>query len=414
MSISDHQMIQHQLFRIKHTELNEIFLVMGMRSFVTAMIGIFVPIYMYTLGFSLRDIFTFQVEIFVFELCFEYMATVVRTLMGPKHAIAFSMPLLIAYFWMLSTIQTFHWPLLFIAFCGGTSLALFWQGYHYDFSLSKHKGGATKDVSRLNIMISVLGAIAPFIGGVVASNFGFNALYGVVIFFLAVVFLPLIKKSETHLPPNLDLRKIKIRDIWRDMVSYGGTGMEGSISLTVWPLFVFSIVKTYQSVGLITSAALILTIFVTWIVGKRVNNSNRHAYIRTSGYLDSLIYILFTLVDTFVQVTFLNFARSLTSALRYAPFVSEYYLHADETSRSEYILIMESAIDIFRIMLFVLLVVATYSFDEKGVLIVGLLLGAFGSLLGVLMPRAKCEMPYCKNEKTIRIIPKLRPSRESS
>ena len=410
MSHSDQQAMQHQMFRIRFTELNEIFAVMSLRSFVTGMIGIFVPIYMYTLGFTLSDIFLLQIFMFSAEFAFEYIAAQIISKFGPKHAIALSMPFLIAHFWMLSTIKTYGWPIWLVAVMGGISLALYWEGYNYDFSRSKTKGGVTKDISKLYIMLAVLGAIAPFVGGSIATLYGFGALYAVVLLLLLLVFLPLIWFKEKHIARNFKLSRINnLGAIAGDLVSYGGSGMEASVAITVWPLFVFAIVGTAQKVGLITSFALVLTILVTYIVGKRVNNHNRHRYIQAGGLADGIIYMLVIFVDSFGQLLSLNFARSLVGSLRSAPFISEYYLHADEQSRAEYIYTMESAIDLFRLVMFGILYLLTMILPDSGVLVVGLVFGATGSWMTGLMPRAKCELPYCSANRTIKFIPKLRP-----
>jgi len=412
LSFSNHQNIQHQMFRIRFTELNEIFAVMSLRSFVCSMIGIFIAIYLYTIGFSLRDIFIFHIVMFTTELIFEMVAAKLISARGPKHVLAISLPFLIGHFWLLSTVQTFGWPLWFPAILGGIHLALYWQAYNYDFSKSKHTNEATKDVSRLYIGLAVLGAIAPLVGGYISTKYGFGTLYTVVILLLFFVFLPLAKTSEKHIPKSFSLRKIKIKPIIRDVVSYGGNGMEASASLVAWPLFVFMIVGTTEKVGLITSAALLITIVVTFVVGKRVNNTNRHKYIKTGSLMDGVIYACLVFVNTFTQVLSLDFARSLVSSLRSAPFVSEYYLHADEQNRAEYIYIMESAIDLFKIVQYVILFALSFWLAIKGLLVVGLLMGAVGSLLTAFMPRAKCELPFCQDNK-IKLIPKLRSKYEA-
>ena len=116
MSLSDHQMTQHQLFRIKHTELNEIFFVMSLRSFVCSMISIFVPIYLLLLGYSLFDILILHIVMYSTEMVFEYVSASYIAEVGPKHTIALSLIPLIAHFWMLSTLPSYHWPLWFIVF----------------------------------------------------------------------------------------------------------------------------------------------------------------------------------------------------------------------------------------------------------------------------------------------------------
>jgi hypothetical protein len=350
---------------------------------------------------------------FSVEIVMEILTARLISLYGPKHVLALSLPFLIVHFWLLSTIVTFGWPLWFPAIAGGIHLALFWQAYHYDFSKSKHKNEATKDVSKLYVMLAVLGAISPFVGGFIATNYGFGALYGLVIVLLFFVFIPLTKSTEKHIPKAFTFKNLKIKPIARDIISYGGNGIEATTSLIFWPLFIFLIVGTTEKVGLIASLALILTIIVTYIVGRRVNNQNRHKYIRTSSILDSIIYACLVFVDTFTQVLSLNFARSLVSSFRNAPYISEYYLHADEQSRAGYIYIMESATDFFKIVFYIILLVLSYWLGFRELLIVGLLFGAVGSLMVGLIPRAKCELPVCKDAK-IKLIPKLRPRHETN
>jgi hypothetical protein len=372
------------------------------------MIAIFIPIFLFTIGYTLRDIFIYNLIMYIFTFSLEYFSACLRTELGPKHALAFSMPALVANLWLLSTIQTYHWPLWFPALCGAFTMALYWQGYHFDFSRSKHRGQATKDVSRMYVILAILGTIAPFFGSTIVTYFGFNVLYFVVIVALALVFVPLLKQGEAHSKKPFKLKKLKVQDIKWDLISYGGNGVEAAIANTIWPLFVYIIVRNYQSVGAITSAALAVTVVVTYIVGKRVTNKNRHSYILTSSYMDSFIYMILAFVETIIQVATLNIARSFVSSLRTAPYTSEYYLHADESNRSEYIFYMESAIDFFKIPLFAILIGLTYYLDTRGVLVAGLLMGAMGAFMASLMPRAKCEMPYCE-AKSIKLTPKLRP-----
>lgn len=406
MAFNDHQIVQHQLFRVRFTELNEIFAVMSLRSFVCSMIGIFGPIYLFTLGFTIREIFFMHLVMFSVEFLFEYISARMISQFGPKHTIAISMPFLIVHYWLLLTVPNFGWPLWFVGITGGIHLALYWQAYHYDFSKSKHKKEATKDVSRLYIFLAFLGGIAPLIGGVIATNLGFGVLYGLVIGMLFVVFIPLLKSGERHVPKSFSLKGIKLRCLAGDLLAYSGSGMEASTSLVSWPLFVFFIVGTSQNVGMITSGALVLTIVITYLVGKNVNNKNRHGYIRAGSIMDGIIYAMLTLVETFGQIFSLNFARSLVSSLRNAPFVSEYYLHADEHKRAEYIFVMESVIDLVKVFMYGILIFLSYRLGSRELLISGLLFGALGAFFTGFMPRAKCELPYRK-PLGIKLIPKI-------
>ena len=57
LHLGGHDLIKYHHFRVKLTELNEMYFIMSARSVALSMIGIFIPIYLYNLGFPLHIIF---------------------------------------------------------------------------------------------------------------------------------------------------------------------------------------------------------------------------------------------------------------------------------------------------------------------------------------------------------------------
>ena len=95
MIISESHLSQHHIFRLKNTELNEIYAVMSIRSTVISLINIFIPIYLYTITYSIRTIVFFWLVMFAVEMLLEYPAMRLIAHFGPKHSIAFSLPFLV-------------------------------------------------------------------------------------------------------------------------------------------------------------------------------------------------------------------------------------------------------------------------------------------------------------------------------
>ena len=225
MQDNPHTALTHQFFRLRFTELNEIYAAMSLRTLGLSLIGIFIPIYLYVNHYSLRDIMFLYLMMFGAEIAFEYFSARMIREIGPKHLIAISMPFVIVQLWLYSTLPLYHWPLWLIAVAGGIGMAFFWQAYHYDFSISKHRRKASREVSKVYILLAVTSALAPFLGGVIATNFGTNWLYLVVLIIISCSALPLLKTSEPHKPiGGFDLKKIKIKSIRRDIISYIGDG----------------------------------------------------------------------------------------------------------------------------------------------------------------------------------------------
>lgn len=391
MRLGLHHLGSHQFFRMKYTELNEIFAVMSFRAFFLSLVVIFIPIYFFKLGFSVQEILFFYFMLYLGEAIFEPLSTYFLVKFGPKHNIAFSFPIMVLHFLLLLTIPQYNWPLWIVALVSSLSLALFWQGYHFDFSKAKHSHEVTKEISRLYILISFLSAIAPFIGGLIAANFGINILYVIALLGLIISAIPLFKTGEPHIRKNIDLSKIDFRKTIKQQISYGGNGIELVTTMVIWPFFAFLIIQSYEGVGLVTSLALILAIIVTYYVGKKASGKTKIKYIQRGSYLTGITHSFKALASSVSHVLFFNILTSISHALFAAPWAAEYYLHADEEGRAEYIGLMEFSTDIARAIFFGILYILSFYFSMQGILILGLILGGLSTFLIAFMPPAEIE-----------------------
>lgn len=395
MSLELGHPIRHHLFRLRFTELNEIYWFMVFRSIALSLVTIFVPIYLYKSNFGISNIFLYSVSLYFFEFIFELPAARFLKVKGPKHAMILSLPFMTLHLWQLFTLSQYGWSPVMLAIPLSISLAFFWEGYHYDFSRSKHRKNATKDVSKIFMALTVIGATAPLVGGLLATYLGMNWLLAIVITLFTAGSSILFRTKDTNFHRGkLDLRKVNLGTIDRHVVSYAGVGWQTASVAQIWPLFLFFIVSSYSGVGLITSLTLLVGIGVTYWISKRADKGKRIGYLRAGSAMSTVIGLLQIFVETVFQAFAINISRVVAECVMKPPFDSEYYLHADEESRSEYIYVMESAVDIARMVFYVILYILSLSFELPVVLIVGLLLGALGSPLISLMPAARCDI--CK------------------
>lgn len=390
----------HHNFRIRYTQLNEVYSAMILRSFIASLLGIFVPIYLWNLHYPLYDILLVFMLTYLGEAMLEIPTTCLLGRFGPKKLMAASIPLLILHFSILSTIPKYHWPIPIIAISASAACALFWQAYHYDFSKAKHNHEASSEVSWVLILTSIVGGLAPFMGGYIATNYGINYLFGIAIALSFLIIIPLFKTGTDHKIIKADYNKLKIKKIRKEIIAYAGLGTHGIIGMVIWPLLVFLIVKSYQGVGAATSIALMLTLFITYFLGKSADHGKRHRNLKTGSFLLAFIWIVKIIASTFMHVFSLDFANNVANSFFYAPLMSEYYLHADEESRLEFISIMEIANDLSRAMPMLLLFSLSAFLSDRIVLILGLVIAAIGSLFISVMPPSKSDIEI--KDKTIR------------
>lgn len=409
MSLEQGHIFRHQLFRLKYTELNEIYWFMSLRALALSLVTIFVPIYLYNLGWEFSNIFLYYIYLYFFEFFFEYLAASLIKKFGPKHVMIASLPPLIFHVWQLLTMAEYRWSPVFLAISLSLSLAFFWEGYHYDFSRAKHAKRATKEVGKVLILLTVISSLGPFLGGVMADFWGINYPLTFVILLLFIASMFLLKTKDSNFRKGkLDLQRVNINNIKKHIVSYVGLGWESVSGVQIWPLFLFLIVGSYEGVGLITSFSLVLSVFVIYYLGKKADEGKRLSYLKKGSFAVTIASIAQVFVKTPMQAALINLVRALAQSIFKPPFDSEYYLHADEEARSEYIYFMESAVDFSRLIFYLILFYLSLIFPLKFVLICGLLMGACGSALIPLMPPAKCEICGPIENKKIKVMPRPR------
>lgn len=391
MKLGGHELIQHRLYRGKETELTEIYEAMSIKTLAISLVGIFTPIYLLNVGFTFPQVLLIDILMFSLEFLLEIPAANFAAKFGPKHSIAFSMPFYAVHYIIIWLMGTFKLPIWPIVVTGGIATAFFWEGYHWDFSHAKHRSSATSEVGKMNIFSIIIAACAPMIGGLLGGYWGMPSVFLITAVLLLLSVAPLFKTAEPHRSKKLNFGKVKARYLWRELVAYGGEGIQNTIGATIWPIFIYLIIRNYQTLGFITTVASLLAILITYIIGKKADQRERRKYVKSGSYLMSGIYLVKALANTILDILSLNVLTSLASSISTSPFTSEYYLHADEESRSEFIALMESSIDLFRVLVLTVLFGLTFLFTVKTVLVIGLVLGGVGSLMMTIMPPAKCE-----------------------
>jgi MFS family permease len=389
MIYSEDHLAQHHLFRIKNTKLDHIYAVMSIRSFLIALINIFIPIYLYQLTFSIKQIILFELILFLGVAILEYPVLRLIARFGPKHAIAFSLPFLVFYFWGLWTIPQYHWPLWLIAIVGSIATAFFWQAYHYDFSKAKEDKKTSARASVFYTVIVILSALAPLIGGYIADRSGINILFGVTTGLVLITIFPLFVDREPHVRHTVNLRKAFNKNILRQQIAYGGSGVESSASLIIWPLFLFFIVGSYLMVGLVASSALVAAVLATYLIGHISKQRSKSYFISVGATLTAAISFLRVFVYSLGSALLVSIVRGLAHSTYESPFVADYYLHADEAGKPEYIFWLEFGADISRVLYFVILFILSYYLTGTSLLAWGLIIGAAATFLMVLMPKAQ-------------------------
>lgn len=329
-------------------ELSELYASTMLRSTGLSLVGIFVPIYLYKLGYELPVVFLFMASVYAARIIGDFVAGYLVAWRGPKHSILISYVLQVLVLVVLLTLPMHQWPLWPIAVVWGISISTFFVAYHVDFSKIMHMAHGGKELGFMTIMERLGAALGPVVGGVVATFFGpeYTIMAAIGLFVLAVI--PLFLTAEpVRTNQKLSLRSLPFGRLKRDFVSFWAMGFDNNISVGVWPLYiavaVFT-VNTYASVGLVTTLGILAAILAARFIGQVVDHNQGVSLLRWSVAANSLVHAVRPMITSFGGALMVNMANETVSTGYKLPYSKGMYARADELPglRIVYIIWMEA------------------------------------------------------------------------
>lgn len=388
---SIHRLLKHRHFwrEIGFDELSEIYVSMMFRSLALSLTGIFVPLYMLKLGYTVHDIIILIACYFGFRaILFDLLSGFLVAKIGPKHTIICSYLLLIISTGLFLTLPNMHWPLWLVGGIWGGTSSLFCIPFHVDFSKIKHKAHGGKELGYVKIMEKFGGVIGPLIGGVVASLWGGQYIFIVAIGMLLIGGAPLLKTSEpVATGQKLHFRTLNLRKIKWDIISFMGFGIELTISGSIWPLYLGTTVlasgAAYAKLGALASISVLAAMITAYAIGKLIDNYHGRPLLRAGAIANALIHLFRPFVMTYPIALGTNIANEGVTVAYNMPYTKGMYDAADELPghRIVYFVIMEMTSSIAKTVVWVGLAFLTTFYTDYTVLNIGFLIGAAASLL---------------------------------
>lgn len=155
----------------------------SIQSFALSMIGIFIPIYLLTLHYSVSQVLLFFITHYSFLLVFAFVAIYTASHIGLQQTIIARFPFLFAYFVLLYLLPSVKIPLFAIALLGGLASAFYWIPLHILFTRNAEKKDVGASTGKLFAFPKLASIAGPLIGGYTAAIFGFNILIVIVFFY---------------------------------------------------------------------------------------------------------------------------------------------------------------------------------------------------------------------------------------
>lgn len=289
-----------------------------------SLMGVFIPIFLYQLGYSLTNISMYLVWCGVFWVALIYPTMRGIARFGPNRVMAVSSVVSLVFFAQLATFSQQRWPLWSIAISWGIMVATYWFPLRVSFAAAVNPDRQGMQISWSSALILATGGLAPFIGGVIAEVAGISAIYIVGFTLMLLAAGPLFMTPDIARPRRFSMRTIPIR---RYLGSY-----LANISYTTddvvfyfWPLLIFLVVPSYVGVGALSSVIVLSSIVVSLYVGRRLAHQEPARYLRQGSWLLGITNAVRSAATAASHVFALNLLSGISHSLLDTPFFSRYY-----------------------------------------------------------------------------------------
>lgn len=399
--------IIHKVLRQRHfwresgfDELSELYVSMMFRSMSINMTGLFVPLYMLRLDYGIVSILSVIAWYFTFRFLFaDILAGYAVARYGPKHTMLVGYILLLLSTLMFLYLPSTAWPIWLLGGLWGASASFFFIPFNVDFSKVKHSKYGGKELGYINIMDKIGSLIGPIIGGAVATLFDPRYIFLVAVIFLLFSILPLFETSEpVKLGQKLDFNGLKTDKLKWDFLSVVGLGIENSLTMFLWPLYLGVFVLTgaaaYAKLGILWSVSILIAILVTHIIGGAIDKHKGRKLLRYSATINSSLHILRPLITTYPLAFLTNIANDSVTVGYRLPYIKGLYDAADDLPgyRIVYLTSIELVNSLSKATMWWFLVILAGVLQSRMLFVAGFMIAAFASLL-IMTERFKALKP---------------------
>ena len=292
----------HQIDKFFHTDFWLFETSVWLHVFARSMIAIFIPIFLLQMGWSISHVMFFYFIYNIFDAPLNFFAKWLTYKIGAKKVIALGTLSYIASFAILYNLDVGMWPLLILmALFAALYDTFYWVAHIYFFiRCEKNDRNISKGISLLNIVKKIAGILAPIFGGLILIFFDKQLLIGLSVLILLLSIIPLFKIKTTKDRPDKKPKKFKQffkkGDGLKEYIIKGLFSFHQAAEGIIWPIFIYTIFKTIESVAIIPIIVAGTVIIITYFTSK-IKKTNRSHIMALGAFLISITWILRLVID---------------------------------------------------------------------------------------------------------------------
>jgi MFS family permease len=353
-------------------ELAELYWSTGIADLALAMVMIFEPIYLFTLGYSVQQVMWFFAAVYFFYILFIPVGAKIASIKGYEHAILYSVPFQIFYWLLLiggKNIPALIWiaPVAF-----AIQKSLYWPAFHADMDRYGRRGQHGRDFGGAVALSYLSFAIGPLVGGWISQEFSPQMTFLAAVVLYSFMFVPLFTTPEYFFPKPYKFRNTLrlYKHEFRHFASYLGFGEE-LLVLTVWPIFIFTVAQDYFHLGGVVSAATAVSSVILLAHAAYSDHHSKEKIVHAAAPLYALTWLLRPFVTTLPRVFAADSLGRIAKDAAFVPLVGLTYERGqDEHHILSYMVFFEQSLAIGKLLAAVLIALLFSSIGFSGTFVV--------------------------------------------
>lgn len=282
-------------------------------SFAKLLVEIFIPLILYNMSFTIKEIILFLILKYSFCLLF----IPVGYFIGKKYSVSTLMILSsiifsITYIY-LSQINRNLISLIILSILYSSYLMFYWLGRHtYGLSIIEDKK-TTDNVSLYNIFTILGGLFSPFIGSYIIEKTSTLTLSTIVLVLMIISIIPLTKIKKLKLNPNTQIKHI-IKSFPKTNYIFNTLDQLRYILYTVLPLWIYINIKSkYSYIGILNIITGLGSIIYIYLLSKKMDK-NKKDYLSLSLLIMSIIYLLKIIITSNLAYLIITLFEGITKS----------------------------------------------------------------------------------------------------
>ncbi len=323
-------------------DIQRVYVSHTLNSVALSVIGVYVPAYLLTLHYTLPQVIIyFAISHLVGLLIGLFIYVPLMQKWGLINIFKLNYPLQIIYLLLLTLLQYHSFPIAVIAIVNGAAIFAYWIPLNLLFiKHSKHKDMGS-NLAKFYALPQLFGIIGPLIGALLIPFVGFWPVFLLTACGLILSYIPLAKVKDTGFTISLNFSKAWQR-IKRNKSLFLFEGFDNVLeeSNWFWGIYVFIIIGSLATPGIVGSLSAIGGAVFTLLVGKFANRHDKKL-IPIAAILMLGVEILRMTVTIPLHAYLLTIAGSFVFTLFVVSYFSTIYRTVKGEGEEEFIILRE-------------------------------------------------------------------------